>query len=190
MHYNIGQRLHYPNLHMPDGTSDLLTFGRLSSSQSLSLNTNVLLRNSLSGDRLSGDRLTSHWLLCVSSFLVTHTGTSSGDGRTGDRCGWSLVVVTSGGDTGSSLGLSVEGSELALSFSLVCVVLHIISDDQYNERHVTHVSLSLVGDGLGLLGRLVQSLVLVDGCLVLLGRVLLLGLSGGEFCMSAYALVV
>jgi hypothetical protein len=134
MHYNMDLIRHYSTLHMPDSTCYLLTFGRLSSTYSLSLQTNVLLGNSTNGlSVLSSNGLTSYWLLSVTSILVSYTGTSSSscDGCTSDGCGWSLVVVTytgtSSGNTGTSFGLSVEGSELALSFSLVCVVLHIIS---------------------------------------------------------------
>lgn len=49
-----------------------------------------------------------------------------------------------------------------------------------------YIVLSLVGSGLGLLGGLVQSLVLVDGCLVSFSSVLLLGLGCLVLCTSAF----
>jgi hypothetical protein len=135
MHYNMYLIRHDLTLHMPDGASDLLTFGRLSSSHSLSLQTDVLLGDSTNAlSLLSSNGLTSYWLLSVTGILVsyTSTGSSSCDGCASDGCGWSLVVVTcavtGSGDTGTSFRLSVERSELALSFSLVCVVLNPISD--------------------------------------------------------------
>jgi hypothetical protein len=104
MHYKRF-KLHCRNLHLPDGTGNLLALGRVSSGGLLGNTTNSLL--------------SGNWLLCVTGVV--------GDGCTGDRGtsdrGGSLTVGC--GDTGSSLGLGVEGGKLALSLSGVGVVLRI-----------------------------------------------------------------
>lgn len=93
---------------MSDGTGDLLTLGRVNSGGLLGNTTNSLL--------------SGNGLLSVTGIV--------GDGCAGDwstNDGGSSLTVRSG-DTGSSLGLGVERSKLALSLSCVGVVLAVSMD--------------------------------------------------------------
>jgi len=103
LHYKNISRLYYPNLHVPDGTGDLLSLGWLSGSHALSWNSG-LLRNGTDSLGLTGD-----WLLSEASILMPS------DGGSGYRSGG--LIVSGSGDTGSGLGLGVERSKLAFSFS-------------------------------------------------------------------------
>jgi hypothetical protein len=93
---------HYSILHLPDGTGDLLSLGRL-----LCVCSSGLLGNTTNSLLLSYNwLLTSNWLLGISGIVVT-----SGDGCTdnwggGDGSG-SLGFTVRGGDTGTGVGLGV-----------------------------------------------------------------------------------
>jgi len=137
MHYKQIFKLHCRSLHVPDGTG-LLGLGRVSSGG--------LLRNT------ANSLLSGNWLLSVTVIVCDR---SAGNGGTGDRGtgnrGGSLSVGCS--DTGSSLGLGVKGSKLALSFSCVGVVLNISGCTSIDWK--THSMSSVLGGGLSLLSGLV-----------------------------------
>jgi hypothetical protein len=104
MHYKRF-KLHCRNLHLPDGTGNLLALGRVSSGGLLGNTTDSLL--------------SGNWLLGVTGFV--------GNGCTTDRgtTDWGSSLTVRCGDTGSSLGLGVEGGKLALSLSCIGVVLNV-----------------------------------------------------------------
>ena len=137
MHYKQIFKLHCRSLHVPDGTG-LLGLGRVSSGGLLRNTTNSLL--------------SGNWLLSVTVIVCDR---SAGNGGTGDRGtgnrGGSLSVGCS--DTGSSLGLGVKGSKLALSLSCVGVVLDISGCTSIDWK--THSMSSVLGGGLSLLSGLV-----------------------------------
>jgi len=125
MHYKQIFKLHCRSLHVPDGAG-LLGFGRVSSGG--------LLRNT------ANSLLSSNWLLSV-TVVVSNGGTS--DGSTGNRgtSNRSGSLTVGCGDTGSSFGLGVKRSKLALSLSCVGVVLDISEGtllDCLDSRHVEH----------------------------------------------------
>jgi len=137
MHYKQIFKPHCISLHVPDGTG-LLGLGRVSSGGLLGNTTNSLL--------------SSNWLLSVT--VVVSNGSTS-DGSTGNRgtSNRSGSLTVGCGDTGSSLGLGVKGSKLALSFSCVGVVLNISGCTSIDWK--THSMSSVLGGGLSLLSGLV-----------------------------------
>lgn len=132
MHYKQIFKLHCKSLHVPDGTG-LLGLGRVSSGGLLRNTTNSLL--------------SGNWLLSVTVIVCDRSAGNRGTGNRGD----SLSVGCS--DTGSSLGLGVKGSKLALSFSCVGVVLDISGCTSIDWK--THSMSSVLGGGLSLLSGLV-----------------------------------
>jgi hypothetical protein len=111
MHYKRF-KLHCRNLHLPDGTGDLLALGRVCSGG--------LLGNT--ADSL----LSGNWLLGVTGFV--------GNGCTGNR-------GTSDRGGGLTVGCGVKGGKLALSLSCIGVVLNVSTStrlDWLDSRHVEH----------------------------------------------------